>query len=155
MSRRSKTKYPALNPQFNLRSRTELLDYDYLNKLSERELAYLNKFTEEYVNASVNVKKRWRNLHKTKTMIRDCFNKNNARNRDVLTQQKAMGKHIYLDDIQDVGNMGSIESLEDRIDMQLLEIIDENGNLIFNNLEVTKGSESGSGKSRNRRKKSN
>jgi hypothetical protein len=88
-------------------------------------------------------------------MIRDCFNKNNARNRDVLTQQKAMGKHIYLDDIQDVGNMGSIESLEDRIDMQLLEIIDENGNLIFNNLEVTKGSESGSGKSRNRRKKSN
>lgn len=88
-------------------------------------------------------------------MIRDCFNKNNARNRDVLTQQKAMGKHIYLDDIQDVGNMGSIESLEDRIDMQLLNIIDDNGNLVLNNLEVTKGGESGSGKGRNRRKKSN
>lgn len=66
-----------------------------------------------------------------------------------------MGKHIYLDDIQDVGNMNSIDALEDRIDMQLLNIIDENGNLVLNNVEVTKSSKSCSGKSRNRRKKSN
>jgi hypothetical protein len=66
-----------------------------------------------------------------------------------------MGKHIYLDDIQDVGNMNSIDALEDHIDMQLLNIIDENGNLVLNNVEVTKSSKSGSGKSRNRRKKSN
>lgn len=152
-SPRSRTKYPALNPQFNLRSRTELLDYDYLSKLSERELAYLNKFTEEFVNASVDVKKRWRNLHKTKTLIRDCFNKNNARNRDILTQQKAMGKHIYLDDIHDVGHFNEIQSIEDRIDMQLLNIIDDKGNLLMDNPKITQSSNNRSSNSGDRRKK--
>jgi hypothetical protein len=123
--------------------------------LNERELKYLNKFTEEFVNASVDVKKRWRNLHKTKTLIRECFNRNNARNRDVLTQQKAMGKHIYLDDIQDIGNLGSIESIEDRIDMQLLNIIDSNGNLVVDNLKVIENGNNGSTKRRNSSKKRN
>ena len=79
------------------------MDYDYLNKLSEKELEYLNKFTEEYVNASVNTKNPKKNLHKSKRLIKDCFDRNNARNRDVLTQQKAMGKHVYLDEIVDMG----------------------------------------------------
>lgn len=154
-NRRNKTKYPALNPQFNLRSRTELLDYDYLNKLTDKELKYLNKFTEEFVNASVDVKKRWRNLHKTKTLIKDCFNKNNSRNRDILTQQKAMGKHIYLDDIQNIGNYNDIQSIEDRIDMQLLNIIDDEGNLIADNPEILHTSKKPSSQSTNRRKKRN
>jgi hypothetical protein len=65
-----------------------------------------------------------------------------------------MGKHIYLDDIQDVGNLGSIESIEDRIDMQLLNIIDGNGNLIVDNLKVTENGNNRSTKSRNSSKKS-
>lgn len=112
-----------------------MLDYDYLSKLSDKELKFLNKFTEEYVNASLDVGKKWRNLHKNKELIRDCFNRNNARNRDILTQQKAMGKHIYLEDIQDTGG-SNIQSLEDRIDMQLLDIIDANGNLLIEEADI-------------------
>lgn len=87
--------------------------------------------------------------------MRECFNRNNSRNRDVLTQQKAMGKHIYLDDIQDIGNLGNIQSVEDRMDMQFLNIIDESGNLLVDDLEIIQDSKKSSGKSRNGSKKRN
>ncbi len=103
--------------------------------MSDKEKQFLNKFTEEYVNASLNVKKRWRNLHKSKEMIRECFNRNNARNRDVLTQQKAMGKQVYFEDITDIGR-SNIESIEDKIDMQLLGITDESGNLLIEEADI-------------------
>jgi hypothetical protein len=134
-SRRSKTQYPALHPELNLRSRTELLDYDYIHKLSDKEKKFLNKFTEEYVNASLDVKKKWRNLHKTKETIRDCFNRNNARNRDVLTQQKAMGKHLYLEEVYDVGK-SEYQAIDDKIDMELLGITDKNGNLLIEEADI-------------------
>lgn len=124
-----------MHPELNLRSRTELLDYDYLDKLSDKEKKFLNKFTEEYVNASLDVKKKWRNLHKTKESIRDCFNRNNARNRDILTQQKAMGKHTYLEDINDIGR-SEFGSIDDKLDMQLLGIVDENGNLLIEEAQI-------------------
>ena len=112
-----------------------MIDYDYVNKLSSKEKKFLNKFTEEYVNASLDVSKKWRNLHKNKELIRDCFNRNNARNRDVLTQQKAMGKHTYLEEITDIGR-SNIESIEDRIDMELLGITDNEGNLLLDETEI-------------------
>ena len=112
------------------------MDYDYLNKLSEKELEYLNKFTEEYVNASVNTKNPKKNLHKSKRLIKDCFDRNNARNRDVLTQQKAMGKHVYLDEIVDMGREDTITALETRLDMELMGITDRNGNLLMKESEI-------------------
>lgn len=118
-----------------MRSRTELLDYDYLDKLTDKEKKFLNKFTEEYVNASIDTSKKWRNLHKKKAAVRDCYNRNNARNRDILTRQKAMGKHIYLEDIVEFGG-DSQESINNKIDMQLLGIIDTNGNLLIEETEI-------------------
>lgn len=143
-----------MHPEFNLRSRTELLDYDYLNKLGPKEKKFLNKFTEEYVNASLDVSKKWRNLHKSKELIRDCFNRNNARNRDVLTQQKAMGKHTYLEDINDVGK-SDIQSIEDKIDMELLGITDENGNLLIEEADILEYCEERGYNSSKPRKKGN
>ena len=52
--KRARTKNPALRPELNLRTRYELIDYDYVTKLSEEDKAWLNKFTEEYVNANLN-----------------------------------------------------------------------------------------------------
>lgn len=111
------------------------MDYDYVNKLTDKEKKFLNKFTEEYVNASLSTDKKWRNLHRTKESIRDCFNRNNARNRDILTRQKAMGKHIYLEDILELGN-DNRESIDNRIDMELLGIIDNNGNLLIEEPDI-------------------
>ncbi len=124
-----------MNPGLNLRSRTELLDYDYIDKLSDKEKKFLNKFTEEYVNASIDTSRKWRNLHKTKEAVRDCYNRNNARNRDILTRQKAMGKHIYLEDIVELGSNNQ-EAIENRLDMELLGIIDSQGNLLIEEADI-------------------
>ena len=52
MSKRSKAKNPALQKKYNLLSRQELLDFDYLPQLSEEEAAFLNQFVSETVNTN-------------------------------------------------------------------------------------------------------
>ena len=98
-NKRSRTKYPALKPELNLKTRYELIDYDYVDKLSEEEKAWLNKFTEEYVNASLNTEDLDKNLHNTEELKKDCYRRNNARNRDILTKAKASGNHISTDEM--------------------------------------------------------
>lgn len=97
-SKRSQTKFPALDPKLNLKSRIELIDYDYLDQLSEKDKAWLNKFTEEYVNANLNRKNPRKNLHKTKKLKQDCDRRNNLRNVDVWTMTKAQGKGLNLEE---------------------------------------------------------
>jgi len=91
-NRRNNTKYPALNPALNLKTRTELIDYDYIDQLSEKDKAWLNQFTEEYVVDKLDRKNLKKNLHNTKALKKDCDDRNNARNRDLLTTVKASGK---------------------------------------------------------------
>lgn len=69
-NKRNQTKYPALDKTYNLRTRSELYDYDYINgyhdeetgvsirPLNEKEKEFLNKFTEEFVNAEFKKSKR-------------------------------------------------------------------------------------------------
>lgn len=71
------------------------MDYDYLDKLSDKELEWLNNFTEEYVHA--NLTHKGKKLHKTKKLRLDCYNRNNARNRCIWTRAKAAGKTVDLD----------------------------------------------------------
>ena len=125
-NRRNLAKYPALDPSLNLKSRTELLDYDYLNKLDEKELEWLNKFTEEYVHANLDTEKPRSNLHNTKAMRKDCYDRNNARNRDVLVKQKAQNKNIYLDDIKAKGK-DEQEQLNARIELKKIGVLDDDG----------------------------
>lgn len=98
-SRRSKTPYPALKPELNLRSRFEQIDYDYVDKLSDKEKEWLNTFTEEYTNANFNHGKKI--LHKTKALKKSCYDRNNSRNRDVLTRAKAAGENVYLEELKE------------------------------------------------------
>lgn len=69
-TKRNQTKYPALDKTYNLKTRTELYDYDYIDgyhdpetgitsrPLNDAEKKFLNKFTEEYINAEFNPHKR-------------------------------------------------------------------------------------------------
>jgi hypothetical protein len=98
-SQRSKVKHPALKQQYTLRSRAELLEYDYLHKLSEKELDWLNKFSEEYISASFDTKHPRRNLHRSKAMKKKVYDQNNARNRDLYTKAKMSNKFVYLEDV--------------------------------------------------------
>lgn len=99
-NRREATEFPALNPNLNLKIRQAEIDYDYLYKLNNEELAWLNKFTEEYTNASLSKKHPRTNLHKNKALRKSCTDKNNARNRCILSRGNLnKGQIINLDDL--------------------------------------------------------
>jgi hypothetical protein len=108
-NKRSKTKYPALKPELNLKSRYELIDYDYIDKLSESEKTWLNKFTEEYVNASLDSDNLENNFHSTDELKKDCYRRNNARNRDILTRAKASGTFVSTDELLETKKSIKIE----------------------------------------------
>ena len=100
-TRRSKQLYPDIDPRFNLKTRTDLIDQDYLHKISHKELEWLNKFNKEEVNASFDTKNPKRNLNKSKKARKRCYDNNNARNRDILTKAKASNMLIDYDSLVD------------------------------------------------------
>ncbi len=110
-NKRNNTKYPALNPSLNLKTRTDLLDYDYLDKLNDKEKEWLNRFTEEYTHAKFNHK--GKRIQKTKEQVKDSYDRNNSRNRDILTRVRASGR---LKDIETVkGRDMNIMTPEDEL----------------------------------------
>lgn len=123
-NRRSKQVNPDLDPKYNLKTRSDLLDQDYLNKLSKKELAYLNKFNKEYVNDSLDRQNLRKNLHRTKRLKKDCDDRNNSRNRDILTRAKASNQ---LEDFEDL-----IEQPTDNYEDYLINEIDkkETGDMV-------------------------
>lgn len=104
-TKRSAARYPALRPELNPRTRYELLDYDYLDKLDESEMQWLQDFTEEYTHANFNHP--GRRIHKGKKYKKDCYDRNNARNRCMWSRAKAAGLTVdadilnVVDDIDD------------------------------------------------------
>lgn len=115
-TRRSKEKYPALKPHLNLKTRYDLIDFDYIDQLSEDEKEWLNKFSEEYINANIDNKNPKRNLHKSKKLKKDCYDRNNSRNRDILTRAKAQGKDIDFHGLENELSGFSEDQIIDKID---------------------------------------
>lgn len=97
-NKRSKNKFSALDPKLNLKSRAELIDFDYVDKLTDKEKEFLNTFSEEFNNANFSHGKKI--LHKSRALKKDCYGMNNRRNRDILTRAKAMGNIEYIEDIK-------------------------------------------------------
>jgi hypothetical protein len=93
-NRRSQVKYPALDPKFNLKTRSDLIEADYIDQLSEEEKDWLNRFNEEYVNANFGHKGKL--IQRRKAYRKDSYDRNNARNRDILTREHAMGHDVEL-----------------------------------------------------------
>ena len=100
----------SLNPK----SRWELLDFDYIDQLTEEEKDFLNKFAEEYIHGSFeNTRK---DLHKTKTSKRECYNRNNARNRDLYTLGRTHGWITSLvTNLNDVDAQQVTDNTEDNL----------------------------------------
>jgi hypothetical protein len=115
-SKRSQNKRADLSPHLNLKTRYDLYDQDYLDKLSEKELDWLNKFNREYISGTVDRKKPRKNLHNTKKLIKDCDDRNNSRNRDVLTRAKAAN---HLADYNDLVEETAANDYEDVLIQEL------------------------------------
>lgn len=114
-SRRSAAENPELDRKFALKSRVDLLDQDYYDKLSPKDKKWLNKFNKESISASFEEKG---NLHRTKKLKKECYDRNNARNRDILTREKAANR---LGDYEELRETSSNNNHEDYI----IEKLDE------------------------------
>lgn len=91
----------SLDRNHNTRVRWELLDADYLNKLSIEELNYYAQFIDEYVGAAISKNRngtpRKGHLHKTAELAKSCYDANNRRNNDLFSVSKALNRMTSLD----------------------------------------------------------
>lgn len=70
------------------RIRNDYIDFDYIHILNKEERAFLKTFNSEYNNASFEHKG---SILQNKEAELDCYNKNNARNRDIYALLKCRG----------------------------------------------------------------
>jgi hypothetical protein len=68
--------------------RRDLFDQDYIDKLSNKELDFLDKFNREFNQADFKSAP-GKPLHKTKAERKICTDRNNARNRCMYSRAKA------------------------------------------------------------------
>lgn len=109
---RERTEYAGLKPRLNLKTRADLLDFDYIDKLNDKERAWLNAFVEEEVHSKFD--HTGKKLNKTKTAKRKIYSANNARNRCIFTRAKA--SHM-LDSWGDAGGLVSNETGGDLLEL--------------------------------------
>ena len=126
-TKRSKMKYPALDRNYNLKTRTDLIDYDYVSKLNDKEKEFLNAFTEEYINA--NLKHNGKKLHKKKKEKKICYDNNNSRNRCEYTKAKAQNKletmeTFYKEKKRDLRYESFEDDVVDKIDNEFKDVSD-------------------------------
>lgn len=124
-SKRSRAKYKNLNPKLSLKRRQEVIDYDYLHKLNEEELDFLDKFTGEYVNCTVKRDKPEEMVHKSRDYIKPIEDANNAKNRDIYALKRCVNGLNYCD---------SEEMARIKESTQYAECDDFEANIIANDL---------------------
>lgn len=119
--RRDRIKHAALKKPYTPRVRQEYLDYDYLDQLSDEELDWLNKFTEEYLNASF--KHDDSDLQSYEKYGKDSNDRNNARNRDLYGALKNKDNKFKNNKLVNIDNVaGEVENeLSREINPQAME----------------------------------
>jgi hypothetical protein len=85
---RHKEKFAALNFKRQVKTRLPQLDCDYVDKLNDKDKAWLNAFLEETV--ITNFDHKGKKFYKSKKAKREFYNSNNARNRCMYTKAEAM-----------------------------------------------------------------
>jgi hypothetical protein len=141
-SRRSKDPLAALEKKYTLKTRTDEIDYDYLNKLNEKEKLWLAKFTSEEIHASVNKDGKKNKFNKSRKSIKKIYNRNNSRNRCILTREKAKGMEQYLEDHKETLMGNNPESfLIAKMDLERDGWVDNDGTIIHTEKELFKKEE--------------
>ena len=97
-ARKSKSRDRGLNPGLKKgkfsRIKQEYFDQDYIDQLNDKEKAWLSKFNDEWLGANTKDAK----FHKSKKAKKRCNDQNNARNRDIYSQARALGRLQYAGD---------------------------------------------------------
>lgn len=92
---KERSKFPGLNKRVNSKTRHEYIDFDYIDQLNDKEKQWLSNFMEEYMSGNFNHPGRI--FHKSHKSKKECYHRNNARNRDVVAVQKATGRLRHVD----------------------------------------------------------
>lgn len=92
--------------------------------MNDKEKEWLNKFNKESINASFDSENPKKNIHRSKKLRKECYDRNNARNRDILTRTKASNQldELYSDPTLAELSTGGEDWLIDMLDKQ--EIFD-------------------------------
>ncbi len=79
-------KHRGLKQRSHRKPARGFVDFDYLDKLTEEEMRWLEKFSQEYYRAYF--KNDGTDFHPPKTAERtECYGANNARNRDMWSKR--------------------------------------------------------------------
>lgn len=120
---RKSIKYPGLDKRVNSRTRHELIDFDYVDKLSDTEKKWLSNFMEEWLSGNFNHEGRI--FHKSKKSKRECYNRNNARNRDAMSIAQATGNMRYsADKAADAPMTNKAVPALDSVESSIIDLID-------------------------------
>lgn len=140
-NRRSADPLNALEKKYTLKSRADEVDYDYLDKLSYEEKLWLAKFTAEEIHCSVKKygHKEKNKFNKSKKDIKAKFDRNNARNRCIWTQEKAKGMAQYLEDHKETLLSQNPENyLVVKMDLETQGWVDNDGEVVITEEELQK-----------------
>jgi hypothetical protein len=112
---------------------------DYLKKLSDAELKFMNQFMAEYVSGSFkkedNGEYSLANFHKNPEERRECYTRNNARTRCGLTVSNATGQTYRSDDINSfVDSLTDVDASLDEVNL-ISNLVHDNYNGDYENLE--------------------
>lgn len=129
-------RFDSLLPSKAPKVRKELLDADYLDKLSPDELKWYAQFTDEWTAGAVHKTKDGRvragYLHNTQELAKSVYDANNKRNNDVLGVSKANNLLRHIDmkpSTIDEGN--EVDDIYDTsiVEQSMVAIIDEQNRL--------------------------
>lgn len=121
--KRASTKYPALNPRVNSRTKQQYIDYDYLDKLTQAEMEWLNRFSGEYYSGDFkkepgSVKGDGKylkdSIHSTDAATRkECYDRNNHNNMDYFSVATAKGEAVCTTDLIEAVDESTYTELND------------------------------------------
>lgn len=94
------------------KNKRDLVGIDYMGKLNEVEKAFLNKFNREFIEGNCSHENP---LHNTQELKRDCYGRNNARNRDLLSIKKASGMVVDIDEYHQMSSCNDKSNNEQKM----------------------------------------
>lgn len=102
----------GLYPGWYRKTKRWAVDQDYVEKLSPREKAWLDRFNREYHAGDLR-KGDPENIHSTDELRKDCYRRNNWQNRDLFSQKNAIG--MVSGDVEQIGVENDLVEKIDRI----------------------------------------
>lgn len=106
--KKQKVQY-GLQPKSFAKNKQWMVDQDYTKQLSKEEAEWLNRFNQEYYRNTFESSEK--DLHNTPELKKQCYNNENARNRDLYGIGYEFGYMVGSNTVND-GEGNEIDALD-------------------------------------------